>query len=554
MKSAKIVIFVVFALLAGHHPALAWDPGQLPPGFTVADPGVPVTLDGQTLFSLRVKAKSFTPELRAQTISERLLRLARDPLFQVRNIRIEDNELSSDIFAGDQIIMVVWAFEAKVEGQTAPVLARDYAEKIRQAIAAYQERHSLRNLIIGVIETILAFVVLVLLTILVNRGARRLNQAVLASDRIQAVKIGDFEFFTADRIKAVVISLVKVVRFLVILFLLYTYFHLGLSFFPATQRYSLQLYNSILSAIGAIGEAIWDQTPALTFLLVVFFLTRYLLKTLRFFFDQISAGKVTVPGLDAEVAPITYRIVRLLIIAFALVVAYPYIPGSESPAFKGISLFLGVLFSLGSTSAVANLIAGVSLTYQRSFHVGDIIKVGESTGVVLERRIYITRLKTFKNQVVTIPNSTIVSSHVINLSQQARDGDGLILHTSITIGYDAPWETVHALLIEAARATKHILPKPDPFVLQTALNDFYVTYELNAYTAAAEIFPRIYSELHQHIQDKFNEAGVEIMSPHYAQLRDGNQSTIPADYLPPDYQAPALRIAGIDQTKKPEKK
>ncbi len=554
MKSTRILFFLVFLSTILTTPVFSWDPSELPPGFTVADPGAPVALDGKTLFYLRINSKTETVQQFAQRLNELLQKLAQNPTFKPQAITVKDSALSSDIVAGDQVIVVVWAFWAKVEGQPPEELARDYAEKIRQAIAAYQEKHSLRNLIIGVVETFLAFLGLVFLIMLVNRGMRRLNRAILASERVRAVKIGEFEFFTADRLKAVSISLVKAIRFLVVLVLLYTYFHLGLSFFPATQRYALKLYESLLGAIGAMGEAVWDQTPALAFLVVLFYLTRYILKSLRFFFEQVSAGKVTAAGLDAEVAPITFRIIRLLIIAFALVVAYPYIPGSESPAFKGISIFVGVLFSLGSSSAVANLIAGVSLTYQRSFHVGDVIKVGDSTGVVLERRLYITRLKTFKNQVITIPNSSIVSSHVTNLSQEVRNGTGLILNTSITIGYDAPWETVHALLIEAARATKHILPQPSPFVLQTALNDFYVTYELNAYTDAPEAMPRIYGEMHQNIQNKFNEAGVEIMSPHYTQVRDGNQTTIPADYLPPDYEAPAIRIATVDQARKKEDK
>ena len=554
MKPTRILFFLVFLSTILTTPVFSWDPSELPPGFTVADPGAPVELDGKTLFYLRINSKTETVQQFAQRLNELLQKLAQNPTFKPQAITVQDSALSSDIVAGDQVIVVVWAFWAKVEGQPPEELARDYAEKIRQAIAAYQEKHSLRNLIIGVVETFLAFLGLVFLIMLVNRGMRRLNRAILASERVRAVKIGEFEFFTADRLKAVSISFVKAIRFLVVLVLLYTYFHLGLSFFPATQRYALKLYESLLGAIGAMGEAVWDQIPALAFLVVLFYLTRYILKSLRFFFEQVSAGKVTAAGLDAEVAPITFRIIRLLIIAFALVVAYPYIPGSESPAFKGISIFVGVLFSLGSSSAVANLIAGVSLTYQRSFHVGDVIKVGDSTGVVLERRLYITRLKTFKNQVITIPNSSIVSSHVTNLSQEVRNGTGLILNTSITIGYDAPWETVHALLIEAARATKHILPQPSPFVLQTALNDFYVTYELNAYTDAPEAMPRIYGEMHQNIQNKFNEAGVEIMSPHYTQVRDGNQTTIPADYLPPDYEAPAIRIATVDQARKKEDK
>ncbi len=553
MKQTKLVVLLIVLGVFFSLPVLAaWDITQLPPGFTVADPGGPVELEGKVLFYLRVNSKIDTAQKRAQTVSESILKLAEDPLFSPKSITVRDSELSSDIMAGDKVIYPLWEFEARVMGKPANELARDYADKIRQAIAAYQKEHSLRNLIIRIVKTVLALFALIILVILVNRGMRRLNRAILASDRIRSVKIGEFEFFTADRIKAVITSAVKMVRLLIILVLIYSYFHLGLSFFPATQRYALKLYESLFGAVGAMGEAIWDQTPALAFLAVLFFITRYVLKTLRFFFEQVSAGKVTVSGLDAEVAPITYRIVKLLILAFVAVIAYPYIPGSQSSAFKGISIFLGVLFSLGSSSAIANLIAGVSLTYMRSFRVGDVIKVGDSTGVVLERRLYITRLKTFKNEVITIPNNIILTSHVNNLSQEVRRGNGLILHTSVTIGYDAPWEKVHALLIEAANRTAHILKSPPPFVLQTALNDFYVAYELNAYTDAPEIMPWIYGELHQNIQNTFNEGGVEIMSPHYTQIRDGNHTTIPADYLPPDYEAPAMRIANMEHNGKKE--
>jgi small-conductance mechanosensitive channel len=543
VKKTKLAVLLIVLGVFFSLPVLAaWDITQLPPGFTAADPGGPVELEGKVLFYLRVNAKVDTAQKRAQILNASILKLAEDPLFSPKSITVRDSELSSDIMAGDKVLFPLWEFEARVSGKPANELARDYADKIRQAIAAYQKEHSLRNLIIRIAKTVLALFALIILVILVNRGMRRLNRAILASGRVRSIKIGEFEFFTADRIKAVITSAVKMVRLLIILVLIYAYFHLGLSFFPTTQRYALKLYESLLGAIGAIGEAIWDHTPALAFLVVLLLLTRYVLKTLRFFFEQVRDGKVTIGGLDAEVAPITYRIIKLLIIAFVLVVAYPFIPGSGSTAFKGISIFAGVLFSLGSSSAIANLIAGVSLTYQRSFRVGDVIKVGEATGVVLERRLYITRLKTFKNEVITIPNNTILTGHVTNLSQEVRKGDGLILHTGITIGYDAPWEKVHDLLIEAAGKTKHILKTPSPFVLQTALNDFYVTYELNAYTDAPEIMPRIYSELHQNIQNTFNEAGVEIMSPHYTQLRDGNHTTIPADYLPPDYEAPAIRI------------
>jgi small-conductance mechanosensitive channel len=543
MKQTKLVVLLMVLAVFFSLPVLAaWDVTQLPPGFTVADPGGPVELGGKVLFHLRVNTKRDSAQKRAQVLSASILKLAKDPLFNPKSITVQDSELSSDIMTGDKVIYPVWGFEAKIVGKPANELARDYAEKMRQAIAAYQKEHSLRNLIFRIVKTALALFTLIILVILVNRGMRRLNRGILASERIRSVKIGEFEFFTADRIKAAITMAVKMVRLLIVLILIYTYFHLGFSFFPATQRYAFKLYDSMLGAVASMGKALWDQTPSLVFLVVLFFITRYVLKTLRFFFEQVSAGKVTVAGVDAEVAPITYKMIKLLVIAFVLVVAYPYIPGSESSAFKGISIFLGVLFSLGSSSAIANLIAGVILTYMRSYRVGDVIKVGDATGVVLERRLYVTRLKTFKNEIITIPNGVILTGHVTNLSHEVQQGDGLILHTGVTIGYDAPWETVHNLLIEAANRSQHILKSPPPFVLQTALNDFYVAYELNAYTDAPEILPWVYSDLHKNIQNTFNEGGVEIMSPHYTQLRDGHHTTIPAAYLPPDYEAPALRI------------
>jgi small-conductance mechanosensitive channel len=520
----------------------AWDPNELPPGFVVIKPGSPVELDGNPLFYLRVQHKAFSTEKRASTFSERIKKLAEDPTFNPKTIKVEDSSLSSDIMVGNQVLMPVWAFEAKAEGKPAPALAREYAETIRQAITRYQQEHSLRALVVGTIKALLALLVFSLLFMLLLRGVRRINLAIEETQRIQGVKFGTFEFFTAERVKALLVGVVKIFRLLTGLFLFYLLLHLGLSFFPWTHKYAVMLYESLFEALAVIGRGIWNQIPSIVFLIVLILITRYVLKTLRFVFAQVEAGKITLPGVDAEVAPITYKIMRILVIAFVAVIAYPFIPGSGSAAFKGISIFLGVLFSLGSTSAIANLIAGISLTYTRAFREGDVIKVGDAMGVVLQRKLYITRIKTYKNQIITIPNGNILTNHVINLSDEAKAGDGLILHTSISIGYDAPWETIHALLIDAASATKHILKNPSPFVLQTSLNDFYVTYELNAYTDAPEIMPGIYGELHQNIQNKFNEAGLEIMSPHYTQIRDGNRSTIPAEYLPPDYQPPAIRV------------
>lgn len=215
-------------------------------------------------------------------------------------------------------------------------------------------------------------------------------------------------------------------------------------------------------------------------------------------------------------------------------------PGSESPIFKGVSVFVGVLFTFGSAVALGNVVAGLVLTYMRAFKLGDRVKIGEVTGDVIGRSLLVTRVRTIQNEIISIPNSTVMNNHTINYSTDAPQ-NGLIVHTTVTIGYDAPWRQVHQLLIDAALATPLIEIEPVPYVLQTSLDDYYVSYSINAYTKAPNKQARIYSDLHAHIQDKFNEAGVEIMSPHYKALRDGNATTIPADHLPKDYQAPAFQ-------------
>jgi small-conductance mechanosensitive channel len=223
-----------------------------------------------------------------------------------------------------------------------------------------------------------------------------------------------------------------------------------------------------------------------------------------------------------------------------LIVIFPYMPGSDSPIFKGVSVFVGVLFTFGSAGALGNIVAGLVLTYMRAFKLGDRVKIGEVTGDIIGRTLLVTRIRTIQNEIISIPNSTVMSNHAINYSTDSAV-NGLIIHTTVTIGYDAPWRQIHQLLIDAALATPMIDTEPKPYVLQTSLDDYYVSYRINAFTKEPNRQAIIYSHLHENIQDKFNEAGVEIMSPHYKALRDGNSITIPPDYLPKDYSAPPFK-------------
>ena len=236
-----------------------------------------------------------------------------------------------------------------------------------------------------------------------------------------------------------------------------------------------------------------------------------------------------------------------------LVVIFPYLPGSDSPIFKGVSVFLGFLFTFGSAGSLSNLIAGLVLTYMRLFRIGDRVKIGDVSGDVIEKSLLVTRLKTPMNEIISIPNSTVMSSHTINYSIESLN-QGLVLSASVTIGYHVPWKDVHQALLEAAERTPQFLKDPKPFVLQTGLEDFYVGYAVYGYTRGAnnqasihsQLFSNIqdtfneagienkhaviYSHLHQNIQDCCNEAGIEIMSPHYRAERDGNAVTIPSSY------------------------
>jgi small-conductance mechanosensitive channel len=270
--------------------------------------------------------------------------------------------------------------------------------------------------------------------------------------------------------------------------------------------------------------------------------THYAFRLLRLIFGEVRKGELKIRGFYPDWADPTEKLLRMLVLILTVIVAFPYLPGAKSPAFQGISIFLGLLLSLGSSSAVANAVAGVILIYMRSFLVGDWVQIGDTVGEVTEKTLLVTRVLTPKAEIITIPNATVMGGSVKNFSVEARKS-GVIFHTTVTIGYDAPWRTVHQLLVNAALATDHVLQQPVPFVLQKGLDDFYVSYELNAYTDAPSLMLTIYSELHQNIQDKFNEVGVEICSPHFSSLRDGNVTAIPEQYRQPGYTPPSFRIS-----------
>ncbi len=530
--------FVLTAALAFAQPPAAETPA-----------GAPVVFSDETLFMVYDKIGPFTPPERARAIGARLTHLSSDPLTRLEPLTTADLGLMSAILHGETVIMTVTDRDARPLGRTRQQVAQDYAKKIYQALTTSREQVTLRAILIDSALALLDTGILIALLVLFQRAFPKVYARLDAwrGTYIRSIRFQRVEMLSSDQIADSLMALTKGCRLIATLLLFYFYITSVLGLFPWTRGLSAALFSAVLSTLRAIGGAFATFVPDVISIVVIIFVTRYIIKLIHLMFTGIERGAISFAGFRTEWAQPTYKIVRFLVIIFAAIAIFPYIPGSKSEGFRGISVFLGVLLSLGSAGAVSNIIAGIVLTYMRAFRTGDRVRIADTVGDITESTLLVTRIRTIKNVDITIPNAMVLGSHIINFSSSARNR-GLILHTSVTIGYDAPWRKVHELLIAAARATRHILHKPEPFVLQTSLNDFYVTYELNALTDQPNLMASIYAELHQNIQDTFNEAGVEIMSPHYTQIRDGNKVTIPEQYLPKNYQAPAFRFWPLTHT------
>jgi small-conductance mechanosensitive channel len=505
------------------------------------EPGV-VEIDGRAILSVYQPIGSFTAKDRAEKIHERIVEAARDGL-DPNSVAATTRQMWTEISVGGKFLLAISDGDAHSAATTRALLASRYVEEIRHALITYRIEHNGRAILKGVTYTLLATIALFAIIFIL----RKLRLYV--RDRLEHwVKklLHDPEKDTVFHITgayfvSALLAVGSVLRWFTLIVLLELYVTIVLSFFPQTRWASHAVTGWILTALRSLGSSALDYLPNLFVVAVIIVIAGLVMRLITMLVNQIENGTINIRGFYPEWAGPSAKLIRIMVLALMVIVVFPYLPGSKSPAFQGISIFLGVLLSLGSTSAVANAIAGVILTYMRSFSVGDWVKIGDTVGEVEEKNMLVTRILTPKQETISIPNATVMSGSVMNFTRQAKNA-GVIFHTTVTIGYDAPWKTVHQLLINAAFATESVLHVPAPFVLQTQLNDFYVSYELNAYTDVPRRMQFIYSDLHQNIQDRFNEAGLEICSPHFASLRDGNTIAIPAQYISRDYKAPSFQV------------
>jgi small-conductance mechanosensitive channel len=510
--------------------------------------GVPVILQRDTLFNIYNPVGSFSKGERAAAVNKRIKALTEERFFTKDSLKVIDNVLTTEVTYLDRIIISVTDADAAVANRPRTELAELYASKIRNSVVESAKQNSLRTILIEIGLALLVLVVFYFLIKYVNKFFHYVFAKVEEQKgrTLKGFQIKNYEMLTPEREVAVVLTVLRFIRLLTIFILLYILLPILFSIFPWTEGYADTLFLYILSPLRKIGMGLINYIPNLLTILVIVVVTHYVVKFLRFLAVEVEEGKLEIPGFYKDWSKPTYNIIRFLLYAFMFVVVWPYLPGSDSDIFKGVSVFLGILFSLGSSSAIANMVAGLVLTYMRSFKIGDRIKIGEITGDVIEKTLLVTRIRTIKNEDITIPNAMILNSHTTNFTACCEQSEkGLVLHTTVTIGYDVPWQNVQKALIDAALASPDVEKIPAPFVLQTSLDDFYVSYQLNAYTFRVNKMAIIYSSIHQNIQDKFNEAGIEILSPHYRAQRDGNMVTIPANYLPQDYKVPAFKIEQV---------
>lgn len=497
-----------------------------------------------TLFLIYNKLGSFTAHDRAIAITERVSKLKDDYSFSDKSLSIVESESTFDIVNGETIIMSISENDAIWNNTSKKELAQQYRQTISDAVLKYKNETSFTTLLKEIGLVVLVLVLLGVLLFYIGKLFAWISKKIQEQEgkKINGFKIRNYTLLDASRQVSFLTGFNTIIKWLVFLLLVYIALPIIFGLFPWTQNFAQTLFGYVFNPLKKIGIGFWNYLPNLFTIIVIFFVFRYALKGIHFLKNEIEQGKLQLPGFYPDWANPTFQILRVVLYAFMFVLIFPYLPGSDSPIFQGVSVFLGFLFTFGSAGPLSNIIAGIVLTYMRLFKIGDRVKIGDVVGDVIEKSMLVTRIRTIKNEIISIPNSTVMSSHTTNFSNEAEMGNGLIMHTTVTIGYDVPWKEMHKALINAADRTDLLLKDPKPFVLQTSLDDFYVSYQINAYTKEPNKQAGIYSQLHQNIQDCCNEAGIEILSPHYRAARDGNMITIPANYLDKDYKAPSFNV------------
>ena len=512
---AALACLLFLAMAAWTQPTLAQAAEAAQDAATGID-AVDLTIANRRIVTLRAPISGASPADRVLAIRERV-----DVLVERGGpLKISTRELPEGIAVlmdGNFVFRVLHADVDPDSGETAKTVAAEAVRNLSQAIDETRESQDTRAMLIAAGYTVLATLVLAGLLWLVRRGyawlAPRLREFV---DRRSATLAPGWGSDVVGRVglPQLAVMPLRLLAWVVALLLIYEWLALVLGFFPYTRPWGETLLGSLLDALGGFGMGILRALPDLLYVLLIFVVTRFVVRVVRVFFEGVQAGRVHVGWVDETTARPTERLLTAIIWLFALVAAYPYLPGSGSEAFKGIGVFVGLMLSIGASGIVNQAVSGLMLMYTRALRPGEFVQIGDTEGTVTSVGFLATRIETLRHELINIPNSVIASTVTRNYSRLAGEG-GIRLATKVTIGYDTPWRQVQAMLQIAAERTSIVVKDPPPRVVQTALQDFYVEYTLLVTVMnPAQKFVAL-NELHGHIQDVFNENGVQIMSPNY---------------------------------------
>lgn len=479
-------------------------------------PGVPVVVGEDTLLKIYAARGGHSALDRAESTSQIITKIGHDGSLRSDSVYLLDNDTYIDIMYGDKVIMSVTEQDAMWHATDTKTLADTYMPLIAHKIELMKAENSLWEVVKRCALFIIVICVQYLLVKLINYLFGKLRRQIIRIKvgRLRPLVVRDYELLDTRHLCRILIIICNFMRYVVLLLLFIFTVPILFSIFPQTEKLALEIFYYIVNPIKMVLRAIVEYIPNLFIIAIIWYCIRYIVKGLRYISHEIQTEKLKISGFYPDWAEPTFNIIRFLLYAFMIAMIYPYLPGSESGVFQGISVFVGLIVSLGSSSVISNFIAGFVITYMRPFKTGDFIKVNDTIGNVVEKSPFVTRIRTIKNEMVTIPNSFITTSNTVNYSASARH-HGLIIHTVLTMGYDVPWRRVHQLLIDAALKTRGVLHHPAPFVLELELNDNYMCYQINAYIRNADDMPVIMSDLLQNIQDNFNEAGIELFAPHH---------------------------------------
>ena len=482
--------------------------------------GIPLVIDGDTLLYIYASLGGDDAVHRVASASRRILQVGKSITLSTDSMHIFEGEYTTDIMCGEMVLLRVSDLDGLWNGLSRQQLAEHHMEILTREIALLHEKFGLKAKLTEIGWASLLVVVQIFLLFLTVRFVRYLRRCILEKfkGRFKTLAFREYTILHFHQVQHFLLAMTRILQVLLIIVQLFISLPLLFSIFPETEEFTWHVVRYVETPLRDIIVSLVHIFPNLVKIMVVIYLVWLLLRGLRYITEEIAIGRLKIDKFYQDWAYPTYHIIRIFIIAFTLVVIWPWLPGSESGIFKGVSIFVAALFSLGSTTIIGNLISGLIITYMRPFLVGDYVCIGDCEGVVIERNAFTTRLKDIKGNLITVPNNSILSQQTVNYTAAMRQGQGTIVHSEFTFTYKVPRQTIESYLLEGANRCPLLLKTPKPFVLVTALDDFYTRYEINAYTQETEILYEVYSDLHKHIIDVFHEQDLDPTSSHFVKV------------------------------------